>query len=66
MLGINGFNTKKELKNAIGTIPDFIETSYCGTEYNGDGDYSIVAPTPYNRKWFAVVTVKNGLISKVT
>jgi len=65
MLGINGFNTKKELKNAIGTIPEFIETSSFGDEFKGDGTYSIVGPTPYNRKWFANITVKNRLIFKV-
>ena len=66
MMGISGFKTKKELKNAIGTKPDFIETSWFGLEYKGDGKYAVVGPDPMIRKWFAEITVVNGLIGKVT
>ena len=66
MMGISGFNTKKELKAAVGTQPDFIETSFFGKEYKGDGSYAVVGPDPLVRKWFAEVTIVNGLISKVS
>ena len=66
MLSISGFHTKKALKEAIGSPPSFIETSIFGTEYNGqDGDYTIVGPSPYKRNWYATVSVKGGLITKV-
>lgn len=65
-MGISGFKTKKELKQAVGTKPDFIETSFFGPEYKGDGVYPVVGPDPYTaRNWFAQITITNGLISKV-
>ena len=66
-MGIYGYKTKKELKeNGIGQAPDFIETSMFGPEYKGDGTYTIVGPDPYNnRKWYATVTVYNGVIQIV-
>jgi len=65
-MGISGFKTKKELKQAVGTKPDFIETSYFAPEYKGDGVYPVVGPNPYTaRNWFAQITITNGLISKV-
>ena len=67
MMGISGFNTKKELKAAVGTKPDFIETSIFGNEYKGDGSYAVVGPDPYRaRNWYANITVVDGLISKVS
>ncbi len=66
MLGISGFKTKKELKAAVGEKPDFIETSVFGPEYKGDGQYTVVGPDPYERRWFATVYVTHGLIAKVT
>ena len=67
MMGIRGFKTKKELKAAVGQRrPSFIETSMFGNEYKGDGEYTIVGPDPYDRRWYATITVKDGLISKVT
>jgi len=65
MLGISGFKTKKELKQAVGTKPDFIETSVIRPQYKGDGNYVVVGPDPMTRKWFAELTIINGLISKV-
>tara|TARA_Y100000310_G_C20325603_1_gene642829 strand:+ start:314 stop:517 length:204 start_codon:yes stop_codon:yes gene_type:complete len=64
-LGISGFKTKKDLKNAIGTMPNFIETSFFGKEYKGDGTYPVVGPNPMVRKWFAEITIVDGLIRKV-
>ena len=66
MLGISGHKTKKSLKGAVGQTPNFIETSIFGAEYKGDGSYCVVGPDPYVRKWFATVTVKDGVIAKVT
>lgn len=60
-----GFKTKKGLKLAIGQVPQFEETSFFGPEFKGDGRYSVVGSSPYERKWFASVTVKNGVIAKV-
>lgn len=65
MMGIEGFKTKKELKEAIGTRPHFIETSIFGDEYKGDGNYAVVGPHPTVRKWFAELTIVDGRIQKV-
>ena len=64
-MGIEGFKTKKELKAAIGTVPEFIETSVFGNQYKGDGIYTVVGPHPTVRKWFAELTIVNGRIQKV-
>ena len=66
MMGIHGFKTKKELKAAIGEEPRFIETSLYGSEYKGDGEYIVVGPSPTVRKWYANITVTDGVIAKVT
>ena len=66
MMGISGFKTKKELKSAIGTRPNFIETSIFGNEYKGDGTYVVVGPNPLVRKWFAELIIVDGLIKKVS
>lgn len=60
------YKTKKSLKEAIGSEPDFEETSMFGEEFHGDGSYTVVGPHPYSRKWYATVTVVDGVISKVT
>ena len=65
MLGIQGFRTKKELKAATGTVPHFIETSFFGDEYKGDGIYAVVGPHPTVRNWFAELTIVDGRIQKV-
>jgi hypothetical protein len=65
MMGIAGYKTKQELKAAIGTKPHFIETSFFGPEYKGDGLYAVVGPHPMVRNWFAEVTIVDGLIRKV-
>ena len=65
MLGCN-YKTKKALKLEIGNPIRVIETSWFGLEYKENGTFCIVGPDPYNnRKWFAQVTMKNGLIAKV-
>lgn len=60
------FITKKELKGAVGERPDFEETSMFGPEFHGDGKYTVVGPNPLLRRWFATVTVEDGLIARVT
>lgn len=66
MLGA-AYPTKKACKECIGQEPKFIETSMFGNEYHGDGTYAVVGPDPErNRKWYAEVTVQNGVIKKVT
>ncbi len=66
MLGISGFKTKKGLREVVGEAPSFIETSFFGAEVDGDGEYTVVGPDPDDRRWYAVVTVKDGLIKAVT
>ena len=60
------YQTKKACRESIGKAPRFVETSMFGDEFTGDGTYTVVGPGPYDRKWFAQVTVTNGLISKVS
>ena len=79
-MGIRGFKTKTQLKNAIKAVknseavelPNFeelrIETSMFGEEYKGAGSYVVVGPCPHtSRKWFAQITCNaDGEIVKVT
>jgi len=65
MLGAN-YKTKKELKANVGKPLHYIETSMFGSEYRPNGVLTVVGPDPYrNRKWYANVTMKDGLIIKV-
>jgi len=67
MLSVYGCSTKKELKAKKGQEPPFQETSMFGPEYKGqDGKYAVVGPSPYMRKWYATVEVKDGKVSKVS
>jgi len=69
MMSINGFATKKALKQAVleGIVSRrrLLETSIMGPEFKGDGTYPIVGPSPYNRKWYAQVTIKDEQIVRV-
>jgi len=60
------YKTKKELKAAIGQPLRYEETSLFGLEYKEDGTFCVVGPSPRERKWFASVTMENGLIKKVS
>ena len=60
------YKTKKELKQSIGKPLRYIETSIFVPEYRGDGTFCVVGPSPYERKWFAQVTMRDGLIAKVS
>jgi len=61
------YKPKKALKESIGKPLRFIVASMFGSEYKENGKFCVVGPCPYtNRKWYAEVTMENGLIKKVT
>jgi len=60
------YPTKKALKASVGSELRYEETSIHGAEYRADGKFCVVGPSPYQRKWFAQVTMVDGLISKVS
>ena len=59
------YKTKKELKAAVGQPLCYEETSMFGEEYRPNGRFCVVGPSPRERKWFAEVTMENGLIKSV-
>ena len=59
------YKTKKELKSAVGQELRYEETSMFGSEFKANGTFCVVGPSPRERKWFAEVTMSNGLITKV-
>lgn len=65
MLGAS-YPTKKDLKAAIGKPLRYVETSAFGPEYRANGTFAVVGPSPYERKWYAEVTMREGLIAKVS
>jgi hypothetical protein len=65
MMGAS-YKTKKDLKAAIGQSLRYVETSFFGEEYRENGTFCVVGPSPYERKWFASVTMKDGKIAKVS
>jgi len=65
MMGAN-YKTKKDLKAAIGQPLSYTETSMFGPEYKDNGSFCVVGPSPYVRKWYAQVTMKDGKIAKVS
>lgn len=60
------YKTKKDLKAAVGKPLRYVETSIFGDEYKPNGTFCVVGPSPLERKWFAQVTMKDGLIAKVS
>ena len=64
MLAAN-YDSKKKLKESIGQELRYEETSMFGPEYKSDGEFAVVGPSPYKRKWFATVTMEGGKIKKV-
>jgi hypothetical protein len=64
MMGAN-YKTKKELKQAKGQPLKYTETSMFGPEYKENGSFCVVGPSPYKRKWYAEVTMKDGKILNV-
>ena len=66
-MGVYGYKTKKQLKESVGQRLRYVETSLFGNEYKGDGEYTVVGPDAYrDRRFYATVTTKDGLIVKVT
>lgn len=64
MMGAS-YKTKKDLCEAVGKPLKYVETSLFGTEYKADGKFCVVGPSPTLRKWYAEVTMANGLIKSV-
>ena len=60
------YPTKKALKESVGSELHYVETSMFGPEYKANGSFAVVGPAPYQRKWFAQVTMVDGLIAKVS
>jgi hypothetical protein len=62
------YQTKKDLKTAVGQPLKYTETSIFGEEYRSNGTFA-VARRPHlqggGREFFASVTMKDGLIYKV-
>jgi hypothetical protein len=65
MMGAS-YKTKKDLKAAVGQSLRYVETSMFGEEYKPNGQFCVVGPSPYVRKWYATVTMSDGKIAKVT
>lgn len=59
------YKTKKDLKAAIGQALNYVETSMFGPEYKPDGQFCVVGPGAYQRKWYAQVTLKGGILVRV-
>ena len=59
------YATKAALKAAVGKELNYTETSMMGNEFKPDGTFPVVGPSPTNRKWYANVTMQNGLIKTV-
>ena len=56
------YNTKKELKNNVGSELDYTETNIFKDEYTSSG---VVIGCDINRKFFAKITIKNNIIERV-
>lgn len=59
------YPSKKALKESVGKPLNYRETSMFGPEFKTDGKFCVADGGPA-RKWFAEVTMKAGLIGKVT
>lgn len=59
------YPTKRDLRASIGQPLRYEETSLFGPEYKADGTFPVVGPGAYERKWYAQVTVENGVIVAV-
>jgi len=64
-LAASGYKAKKDLKASVGKPLNYRETSLFGAEYKANGKFAVVGPSATERKWFAEVTMKEGLIEKV-
>lgn len=64
MMGAS-YKTKKDLKATIGQPLRYVETSFFGAEYQSNGTFCVVGPSPLERKWFAEVIMANDKIASV-
>jgi hypothetical protein len=60
------YKAKKDLKATVGQPLRYGETSMFGAEFKADGQFCVVGPSEHQRKWYATVSMKNGLIEKVS
>ena len=63
------YDTKKDLKAAVGQPLRYLETSMFGPEYSDNGVLTVAGRphiTGMKREFFAQVTMKQGVIEKVT
>jgi hypothetical protein len=68
MVSVYNTPTKKALKSKIGLPADTVlmETSLHGPECKPGAKVYVVGPGPYERKWYATVTIgEDGRILKV-
>ena len=59
------YKTKKSLTESVGKRLKYQETSLFGEEFKENGSFCVVGPSAYQRKWYAEVVMKEGLIAKV-
>lgn len=64
------YPSKKDLKAAVGQPLRYTETSVFGKEYTPDGQFVVAGRKALDSQiksdYFATVTMKDGLIAKVT
>jgi hypothetical protein len=63
------YPSKKVLKENIGKSLNYRETSMFGDEYKPNGKFCVCnrpSITHIGREWFAEVTMKDGIIAKVS
>jgi len=67
MMGVYGYKHKTDLKAAVGTRLQYVETSLFGLEFKAPGENTVVGPDAYSKRdWYATVTVDaDGIITKV-
>jgi len=68
---IMGVKFKKDLKTKVGKPVDvmpMIDPSMFAPSVptSGTGTFQVVGPSLHKRKWFAVVTIQDNVITKVT
>jgi len=62
------YDSKKDLKAAVGQRLKYVETSLFGAEYRDNGVLTVAGRphiTGHKREFFANVTMKDGVILKV-
>lgn len=57
MLASIGCKTKKDLKARIGKTFQYQETSIHNSEFKFNSPLTVVGPSAYDRRWYAIVTV---------